>query len=145
MMMDTKPNRLRSRPEIQVRSAEELVEAHVEGITLPSRSGSFIPLIRTLRDAPDTPPPLVRRPEDLSRGALGGDHVLAVPTCMRDGEEHARNVMTRAPRSRTDPFPRTPTIGIVNQVRSDFESHAVPDLRVRREFGIRDHPASSGR
>ena len=89
MMMDTKPNRLRSRPEMQVRSAEEVVVTHVAGITLPSRSGSFIPLIRTLRGAPDKPPPLALRPEDLSRGALVGDHVLAVPTCMMDGEEHA--------------------------------------------------------
>jgi hypothetical protein len=145
MMMDTKPNRLRSRPEMQVRSAEEVVVTHVAGITLPSRSDSRTPLIRTLRDAPDTPPPLVRRPEELSRGALGGDHVLAVPTCMRDGEEHARNVTTRAPRSRADPFRRTPTLGIVNQVRPAFEHQAVPDRRVRRESGIRDHPARSGR
>ena len=145
MMMDTKPNRLRSRPEMQVRSAEEVVVTHVAGITLPSRSDSRTPLIRTLRDVPDKPPPLVRRPEDLSRGALGGDHVLAVPTCMRDGEERARHVTTRAPRSRADPFRRTPTLGIVNQVRPAFEHQAVPDRRVRRESGIRDHPARSGR
>jgi hypothetical protein len=144
MMMDTKPNRLRSRPEMQVRSAEEVVGTHVAGITLPSGSDSRTPRIRTLRDAPDTPPPRVRRPEELARDALGGDHVLAVPTCMRDGEEHARHVTTRAPRSRADPFRRTPTLGIVNQVRPAFEHQAVPDRRVRRVSGIRDQPTKSG-
>ena len=144
MMMDTKPKRLRSRPGMQARSAEEVVGTHVAGITLPSGSDSRTPRIRTLRDAPDTPPPRVRRPEELPRDALGGDHVLAVPTCMRDGEERARHVTTRAPRSRADPFRRTPTSGIVNQVRPAFEHQAVPDRRVRRVPGIRNPPTKSG-
>ena len=90
-MMDTKPNRLPSRPEIQVRSAEELVEAHVEGITFSPSSGFFIPLIRTLRGFPDIALPLATRlrPEDVSRGALVGNHLPGVPTCMIDGDDHA--------------------------------------------------------